>query len=1027
MLLSPNCIIEKTKANHFKVNFQGEDVAFLRKVLLDRIWYQGKPLDFVPIIRHFKISPDKFDYSIPRNNIIDRFEYPTEYVSFIIFSPYFRKKLFDTLRHQDANFQIKRIDQVLEITYRFKRSKQILNENSSRIWKIKVEEELADFFKKLVQIKVEDGFFYKIPSGRDLRINGVLVEYCSNPPHIKLTGSREHIVKIEKIMKNLNTSCKTLDINTRDPAVKQFLLQNGLLDELRKKYVIVLLLNDDNSRTYRIFSCSSDEHSIRSFIQQQENFIKSRKIDVIHQKHLLKKLKFFIKNDEDYCLIYDEQSTFIAAQSNETLDIIESYLLSLTFDDSSCSQSRRETAMETETYTSNPCKSSASENVKDNKLSYFERQIEISEETYINWSYELTQIENSNPIEILYKREPKFYTNLVIRGEAKCVDKTYNLINMLKCEQVNGISNICNDEEHICYLSKLYKNNNGKMEYRYKLHSLNDITYIICPPFIQNIRKHNDQICKVIVSHHFDKLYTQAIVINSYTKIAYFSKEVRRKFEETKSKQKVIDEFCQLQQQRIFYISNPSYLKKENFEDCLERSNKYQYKSIQFSLIQETHCSRESELTPEKVAETILDAIFSKIISFNSLEIIHINTRNEKQTNDILPLLLERVNTLTTNTDSKCLVKWSNYPSSIVNIEYGSLSDQQADIIAYGAGEQLESSILSKLLLEKAGYQLQTEFDSKKYQEKEIIETKGYNLNCKYVFHTRFKLYEYDRDLSNMADVLAKCFRRAGLLNAKTFSLPLVGSGILKYPEESVISLVKTIGNTVGRRHGLRRITIVVIDPGIYRALQNHVKTVSPIWENCYDNFILYDRINLYICVKKMTESTFEKTAYVYFYQNSQHKEFERIEQIHQISRKEILEKAKKSDTFLISDKCIFSKLGKEKKQEISTVLDFAHRHKIDSLSFPYSSIQHSSLERNDSIKDFVSNIEHYFKTKYISISIKRINIIANCGEQARQYTREMLLKCYQNIEVRLFGKELNILKDKFKELAEEIDKEVYY
>ncbi|GAB1599113.1 protein mono-ADP-ribosyltransferase PARP14-like, partial [Argonauta hians] len=115
----------------------------------------------------------------------------------------------------------------------------------------------------------------------------------------------------------------------------------------------------------------------------------------------------------------------------------------------------------------------------------------------------------------------------------------------------------------------------------------------------------------------------------------------------------------------------------------------------------------------------------------------------------------------------------------------------QTDIIVNSTDCGLEHQYgpIAKSILKAAGPQLREECSNKYPEgisESRVAITKGYNLNCKNIFHVYLPNWKSDLTLKNLTEIMTKCLQEADQLGAKSIAFPVLGAGVLKYPIEKL-------------------------------------------------------------------------------------------------------------------------------------------------------------------------------------------------------------------------------------------------
>ncbi|XP_029643253.2 protein mono-ADP-ribosyltransferase PARP14-like [Octopus sinensis] len=129
-----------------------------------------------------------------------------------------------------------------------------------------------------------------------------------------------------------------------------------------------------------------------------------------------------------------------------------------------------------------------------------------------------------------------------------------------------------------------------------------------------------------------------------------------------------------------------------------------------------------------------------------------------------------------------------------INLMIDSISNASVDVIVNSSNEhlQLDKGSISKFIFFAAGPEIQDEC-CQKYPRgismSEIAVTKGYNLNCKNVFHLvlpPWDKYPPDSILTNLTRIITICLETAERMGAKSLAFPILGAGKLRYPIEKL-------------------------------------------------------------------------------------------------------------------------------------------------------------------------------------------------------------------------------------------------
>ncbi|KAH9524918.1 hypothetical protein Btru_028252 [Bulinus truncatus] len=143
-----------------------------------------------------------------------------------------------------------------------------------------------------------------------------------------------------------------------------------------------------------------------------------------------------------------------------------------------------------------------------------------------------------------------------------------------------------------------------------------------------------------------------------------------------------------------------------------------------------------------------------------------------------------------------------NFGKIEVILEEGEIDKQTTSMIVITVDKSLDlrKRKISKIVLEKAGEQIQQELRSKKKKDLEpgeIARTSGGQLQCNHIVYaclSPLKCHvdstEYKRTLSNMKRMIVNIMYEAHTCNARTISLPSLGTGHLGYPPSTSAKVI---------------------------------------------------------------------------------------------------------------------------------------------------------------------------------------------------------------------------------------------
>ncbi|XP_036354926.1 protein mono-ADP-ribosyltransferase PARP14-like [Octopus sinensis] len=161
------------------------------------------------------------------------------------------------------------------------------------------------------------------------------------------------------------------------------------------------------------------------------------------------------------------------------------------------------------------------------------------------------------------------------------------------------------------------------------------------------------------------------------------------------------------------------------------------------------------------------------------------------------------------------------YDGIEINLMIDSISNVSLDVIVNSTNKNLElnNGSISKFILLAAGPEIQNECNQRYPQgisTSKIAVTKGYNLNCKNVFHLVLPPWDEnspDSILANLTQIITTCLEKAEGLGAKSLAFPILGAGTLKYPIEN---LPRTMYEAVKNYSDLNSSQIKVVNFVVY-------------------------------------------------------------------------------------------------------------------------------------------------------------------------------------------------------------------
>ncbi|NWZ24385.1 PAR14 polymerase, partial [Asarcornis scutulata] len=133
-----------------------------------------------------------------------------------------------------------------------------------------------------------------------------------------------------------------------------------------------------------------------------------------------------------------------------------------------------------------------------------------------------------------------------------------------------------------------------------------------------------------------------------------------------------------------------------------------------------------------------------------------------------------------------------------IKLEKGSIEDATTDAVVVTVAKdlQLSNGPLGKALLSKAGTVLQERLHEEGLQktadEGSVFTTKGYNLDCKFVFHAVAPGWSQKTASPKkvLGNIITECLQTAEDLYLKSITFPAIGTGNLGFPRSVVAKLL---------------------------------------------------------------------------------------------------------------------------------------------------------------------------------------------------------------------------------------------
>ncbi|KAG9263154.1 poly ADP-ribose polymerase 14-like [Astyanax mexicanus] len=176
------------------------------------------------------------------------------------------------------------------------------------------------------------------------------------------------------------------------------------------------------------------------------------------------------------------------------------------------------------------------------------------------------------------------------------------------------------------------------------------------------------------------------------------------------------------------------------------------------------------------------------------------------------------------NHSSRPLEKQSTQEGLKINLRKGNIQDATSDVIVNSIAEDvnLSTGAVTKALLDAAGPQLQSEANSyltsfglSKLNYGDIVDTAGYNLNCRKVYHAVCPFWKggSGSETETLKQIVENCLKKAEQERMTSVSFPALGTGNLRFPKDLVsrmlLGAILDFSAKFTPRH-LQEVTVVV-------------------------------------------------------------------------------------------------------------------------------------------------------------------------------------------------------------------------
>ncbi|XP_029540687.1 protein mono-ADP-ribosyltransferase PARP9 isoform X1 [Oncorhynchus nerka] len=173
-----------------------------------------------------------------------------------------------------------------------------------------------------------------------------------------------------------------------------------------------------------------------------------------------------------------------------------------------------------------------------------------------------------------------------------------------------------------------------------------------------------------------------------------------------------------------------------------------------------------------------------------------------------------------------------------LNLKKGHIQRQQTDAIVNTiSGElNLSSGAISQAICQEAGEGIQKEIfrngNSKSYGD--VIETKGHNLLCTYVYHTICPYKNQYQSISSqkiLGDIISKCLSMAQKNQLSSISFPAIGTGMLGFNKQEVAQIMMDTAVKFAKQNNGTNMDIHYViypeDTETYRAFEDKLKSLQ--------------------------------------------------------------------------------------------------------------------------------------------------------------------------------------------------------
>ncbi|XP_020315977.1 protein mono-ADP-ribosyltransferase PARP9 isoform X2 [Oncorhynchus kisutch] len=173
-----------------------------------------------------------------------------------------------------------------------------------------------------------------------------------------------------------------------------------------------------------------------------------------------------------------------------------------------------------------------------------------------------------------------------------------------------------------------------------------------------------------------------------------------------------------------------------------------------------------------------------------------------------------------------------------LNLKKGHIQKQQTGAIVNTiSGElNLSSGAISKAICQEAGKGIQKEIsrNGNSKSNGDVIETKGHNLLCTYVYHTICPSKNQYRSIVSqkiLGDIISKCLGMAQKKQLSSISFPAIGTGVLGFNKQEVAQIMMDTAVTFAKQNNGTSMDIHYViypeDTETYRAFEDKLKSLQ--------------------------------------------------------------------------------------------------------------------------------------------------------------------------------------------------------